>query len=246
MIQVLAEIPTDDDGADLGSIGLRLFDGTAERFWGGASWDVAGAGDWSTEAEVNANVATFDVSARRFGVVVNIVTADDRVTPTVESVLVLWRGPVDWVDDLLVDSLVGMFQDELWYIEDLALPPLEADSASIDLDDYTDESSLDFVGADAVFDHDADPNHLTDLLTSYDVGTRVLTLSAAIPAGNRPFLRMRTSPVVAWETAQDFTELGKLRHQAELVLGHWEDQLETKLAVGKMAATGRAAVTSKT
>lgn len=40
----------------------------------------------------------------------------------------------------------------------------------------------------------------------------------------------------------DLTELGKLRHQAELVLGHWEEQLETKLAVGKMATTGRAVV----
>jgi hypothetical protein len=210
MLQVVGETPVDEDGAAVTSIGLRLFDGTDERFWGGANWDVAGPGDWSTEAEVNANLATFDVSARKFGVVFNLATTDDRLTPTVLGALVLWRGPVDWVDDLLVDSLVGMFQDELTYVEDLALPPLEADASSIDLDDYVDEGELEFVGADAVFDHTADAEHATDLLTGYDVGTRVLTLASAIPAGNVPFLRMLVRPHVAWDTAQDFSEIGKL------------------------------------
>jgi hypothetical protein len=210
-IEVLATIPRDDAGVQLGSIGIRIYDGTAERFWDGATWAVAGPGNWNTEAEVNANLATFDVAtARKFGVVLNLVTTDDRFTPTVESVLVLWRGPIDWVDDLLVDSLVGVLQDDLTYIEDLALPPLPVDSSSIDLGDYSDEHSLEFTGADAVFDHEADPNHLVDLLSGYDVGTRVISLSSAISAGNRPFLRMLVRPTVAWETAQDFYELARL------------------------------------
>jgi hypothetical protein len=209
-IEVLSTIPTDDDGSELGSIGLRIYDGTDEMFWDGATWSVAGPGDWNTEAEVNANLPSFDVSSRRFAVVLNLVTIDDRVTPTVESVLVLWRGPVDWVDDVLRNSLVGTIQDELSSIEDLALPPLDSDSASIDLNDYTDEQSLEFDDADAVFDHDADPDHETDLLLSYDVPTKVLTLSAPIPAGNRPYLRMFVVPVVAWDTNQDFTELARL------------------------------------
>jgi hypothetical protein len=211
VVEVFATIPRDDAGNPLASVKLRLFDGTDERFWDGGTWAVAGPGDWSTEAEVNANLAAFDVvSSRRFAVVLNLETTDDRVTPEVECVLVLWRGPVDWVDDVLVDSLVGMLQDELTLIDDLALPPLEADSTSIDLNLYTDEHSLKFTGADAVFDHDADPDHLIDLLLGYDVGTRILTLSAPIPAGNRPFLRMTVDSTVAWETAQDFEELARL------------------------------------
>lgn len=204
MIQVLSTTPTGT------SVGLRLFDGTDERFWGGASWDVAGLGDWNTEAEINANIGSFDVSAKKFAIVLNLVTTDEKVTPTVEAVLVLWKGPIDWNQDVTLDSLLALFQDELTYIEDLALPPLAATSATIDLDDYTDESELDFVGADAVFDEDADPGHVTDLLSSYDAGTRVLTLSTAIPVGNRPFLRMIVRPNVAWDTHQDFGELGKL------------------------------------
>lgn len=211
LIEVFSTIPTDDLGVPLGSVGLRIFDGVNEFFWDGAAWVVGGVGDWNTETEINANIATFDVAtSRRFAIVLNLATTDDRVTPSIESVLVLWRGPVDWVDDVLVDSLVGVFQDDLRYVEDLALPPLEADSAAIDLKLYTDEHSLDVVGADAVFDHDADPGHLVDLLGSYDVGTKILSLSTAIPAGNRPFLRMEVSPTVSFETAQDFYELGKL------------------------------------
>lgn len=206
-LEVLEVISTTPTGT---SIGLRLFDGTDERFWGGSSWDVAGPGDWSTEAVVNANLATFDVSARKFAVVLNLVTTDEKVTPEVEIVKVLWRGPVDWNQDVVLDSLVATFQDELTYVEDLALPPLAATSASIDLDDYARESELTLVDADAVFDHDADPGHATDLLASYDAGTNVLTLSSAIPAGNRPFLRMIVRPSVAWDTHQDFGEFGKL------------------------------------
>lgn len=210
ILQVVGETPVDEDGAAVTSIGLRLFDGTNERFWGGSSWDVAGPGDWSTEAEVNANLASFDVSARRFGVVVNLATTDDRLTPTVECVLVLWRGPIDWVDDLLVDSLVGMLQDELVYVEDLALPPLEAAAATIDLDDYVDEHQLVIADADAVFDHANDPGHATNLLSGYTPATNELALSAPIPIGGVPFLRMIVRPHVAWDTGQDFYELGKL------------------------------------
>lgn len=211
LVEVFSTIPRDDDGNDLASVRLRLYDGSNELFWDGATWTIAGPGDWNEVAEINANLATFDVvSARKFALVFNLQTTDDRYTPEVDCALVLWRGPIDWVDDLLVDSLVGTIQDELVYIEDLALPPLEADSTSIDLGLYTDEHSLEITDADAVFDHDADPDHLVDLLGSYDAGTKVLTLSAAIPAGNRPFLRMFVRPVVAWETAQDFYELARL------------------------------------
>jgi len=40
----------------------------------------------------------------------------------------------------------------------------------------------------------------------------------------------------------ELTELGKLRHQVELVLGYWEEKQDTARALDKMAATGRAVV----
>jgi hypothetical protein len=210
MIQLTAVLPVDEDGAAVTSVGLRIFDGTDERWWNGAAWVVAGAGEWNTEAEVNANIAAFDVSARAFGVVFNLATTDDRFTPEVECFAVLWRGPIDWTDDLLIDSLVGVLQDELAYVEDVALPPLASASAVIDLDAYSDDHDLTYVDADAVFDHVNDPTHATDLLSSYNPTTRVLTLTTPIPIGGVPYLRMIVRPHVAWDTNQDFTELGKL------------------------------------
>jgi len=215
MLQVNASIPRDEDGNPLASVGLRLYDGTNERWWDGGTWAVAGAGNWNTEDEVNAHIQDFDVTARQFAVVLNLVTTDELVTPAVESVFVLWEGRVDWYDDLLLDSLTRTVQDEAIYTADFALPPLDVAGAAIDLNDYQDESPLDVVDVEAVFDHVADPYHRTDLLVSYNPGTRVVTLSASIPAGGVPFLRLRTRATVAWDTQQDFTEVG---HLPEVIL----------------------------
>ncbi len=207
IVQVNGTFPTGT------SVGLRLFDGTDERYWDGGAWAVAGASDWNTEAEVNANLASFDVeTSRQFAVVLNLVTTDDKVTPEVESVFVLWESEreIDWADDLLVDSLVATLQAELRLPVDQALPPLPSASASIDLDDYRGEDDLTVLDVTAVYDYTADPGRRVNLLSSYDSGTRVVTLTAPIPQGNKPYLRTEVDVHVAWDTSRDFSELGKL------------------------------------
>ena len=204
MLEVKATLP---EGT---AVKLRLFDGTTERFWNGAIWAAAGSGDWNTEAEVNAHLASFDVSARRFAVVLNLSSTDDRVTPEVESVLVLWQGAIDWVRDLVLDSLTAMFKEELEFTTELALPPLPAAASSLPLASYELEGFPEVAGIDAVFDHAGDPRHVVDFFSSYDPATRVVSLSAAIPAAGVPYLRLRARPVVALDTQQDFTEVGRL------------------------------------
>ena len=54
--------------------------------------------------------------------------------------------------------------------------------------------------------------------------------------------QQRQSTQAAGAAVAELSELGTRRHQAELVLGHWEERRETALALGKMAATGRAVV----
>lgn len=210
MLQLNSTIPYDEDGNALASVKLRLFDGTDERWWDGGSWAVAGAGEWNSEDEVNQNISSFDVSARQFAVVLNLQTTDDRVTPEVESVFVLWDGEVDWSQDIILDSLTRTVQEEAIFTDDAALPPLPAAASSIDLDDYVDESNLNVVDVEAVYDHVADPEHRTNLLSGYDPGTKVITLTAPIPIDGIPYLRMRVLAEVAWDTQQDFDEVGKL------------------------------------
>lgn len=207
MVQVFSETP---EGT---SVGLRIYDGTDEMWWDGAAWSVAGAGEWNTEAEINANVSTLDVSARKFAIVVNLATTDNKVTPIVELVKVLWEGPVDWIDDILLDSLVATIQDELGFVVDVALPPVSSAISNVDLDDYLSSgtgSNLNVTDVDAVFDDVNDPDHLTDLLSSYDSGTHAITLNSSVPIGAVLFIRLLVSPEVAWDTHQDFEEVSKV------------------------------------
>lgn len=204
MIQVFGTFPGGT------SAGFRIYDGTDELWWDGTSWSIAAAGEWNTEDEVNQNLSAFDVSARTFAVVVNLTTTDNRYTPEIELIRILWDGPVDWHDDILIDSLIGMFQDELTYIGDAALPPVSSAVSSITLGDYLTKSNLNVVGVDAVFDDLTDPNHLVDLLSGYDSGTGVITLNGSLPIGGIPFIRLFIAPEVAWSTHQDFEEVGKV------------------------------------
>jgi len=236
MIQVYATIPTDEDGLDLGSVGLRLYDGTDERYWDGGAWSVAGAGDWNTEAEVNQSIAQFDASARKFAVVVNLLSTDDRYTPAVTRVHVLWEGSVDWVQDAVLDSFTQTVQEEATYASDVAYPPLETAATELDLDDYVDEASAPVVGVEAAYDHDADPTHRVDLLDSYDDATHVVTFSSVIPLGNRPYLRLVRRAAVAWDTQQDFSEVGAL---PQVVLGDASSNRSARYPFGSAASVVR-------
>lgn len=205
MLQCFGNIPEDT------SIGFRLYDGTDEFYWDGGAWSVAAAGQWNDEATLNQNIESFDVAtSREWTVVVNLVTTDPNVTPTVHCIRMLWEGTIDWQDDLLIDSLVGMLQSELTYTTDFALAPLDSDSSSFDLNDYLGETNLNVVGVGAAYDDTVDPDHLVNLLDSYDSGTKVLGLNTTLVAGNQLFLRLEVAPEIAWDTHQDFEEVSKL------------------------------------
>lgn len=192
------------------SIGYRLFDGTTERWWNGSAWAVAGAGNWNTETELNAHIATYSAAARQFAVTFNLATTDPNVTPELQGLRVLWEGPIDWHDDILIDSLLGEYLAGLNFVCDASLPPLDAITTTVDLDDYLQRSTLDVVDLDAVFNDTLDPQHATNILGSYNAGTKLLTLSGSVAVGTRLFLRLLVRPSVSWSTHQDFEEVGKV------------------------------------
>ena len=211
MVQVNGSIPTDEDGNDLGTINLRLHDGTNEYYWDGGAWSVASSTDWNTLDEINQNIQSYDVvSTRKFGFVINLQTSDNRVTPIFESLFVLWQGNIDWSQDIILQSLTQTFQEEISYPVPFSLPSVVADTTTLDFDNYTLESDLNIQDVGAVYDHSADPNHINDLLDSYNPTTKEITLTSPILAGNIPYLRLNIAPEVAWQTHQDFEEVGKL------------------------------------
>jgi hypothetical protein len=210
MLQLNSTIPVDEDGVALATVKMRIYNGTNEMWWTGAAWAIAAAGEWNTEAEINANISTFDVTSRKFAIVLNLQTLDDKVTPDVESVFILWQGEIDWSQDIILNSLTKTVQEEASYFDDAALPPLPADSTTIDLDDYVDESNLNIIDVEAVYENVSDPYHLTNLLSSYNSSTKVITLNSTMLSGGVAYIRLKVLASVAWDTQQDFTEVGNL------------------------------------
>lgn len=205
LLQVDANLPTDT------SVGIRMWNGLVESWWNGSAWVVPTVGQWNTVAQVNAHLSIWDVKTRReFAVILNLRTTDDRVTPSVSLVSVLWEGDVDWYEDALIDSLTRTLREELDFRVETALPPLPSAVSSVDLDSYRDDSDLEVVAAEGVFDLTADPNRLTDLLSAYNPSTRVVTLTGSVLSGHVLLLLLRIRPHVAWDTSQDFSEVGKL------------------------------------
>ena len=193
------------------SVGFRLFDGTSERYHDGGSWRAPNPGEWNSIEELNANLPTYDVrSTREFAPVLNLRTSDDRVTPSVACLTILWEGTVDWYADVLLDSLTATYREALDFRAYLALPPPTSASASFDLDGYRDDAELQIVDVEEVYDAANDPERIEDLLQSYDPVTRVVTLSSPVPAGGTPYLVLRVRPTVAWDTSEDFTEIQRV------------------------------------
>lgn len=189
--------------------GFRLSDGTDEYWWDGGAWAVSTT-QWNTEVEVAANIPTFPVADQKLQVVVNLTTTDKARTPELVELKILWASDVEFLEDILYRSLVPALRDEVRPISDYLLGLGTGPTSSIDLNDFPLETPYNLVDIDSVFDHSADPKHLTDLLDSYDPGTKVITLSAPIPDENLGFVRFLYEPEVAVTTSQDYTEISKV------------------------------------
>lgn len=211
MLQLFTEEPKDSYGQIVTSTQVRIYDGTDDYYWDGAAWSVAGPGDWNDEGTFNANIALFNVLPNReFAITVNLKTTDREVTPTLKEIRVLMECRIDFMEDLIFRSLIPAIDDN---IQPLGNFPLNADptnpTSSIDLNEWRVDTNFNIVDIDAVYDFTADPELLTDLLSSYDVGTKIVTLTAPIPAGNIPFLLFRYKPEVIYTTHQDWIEVAK-------------------------------------
>jgi len=190
---------------------VRISDGTDHWYWDGGSWSVAGAGNWNTEGDFNANIQDFTIlPGRQFAIVVNLVTTDEYETPSVSEIRVLMEIRIDYLEDLIFRSLIPLIKSEIRPVANYALPALETDSSTIDLDDYELDTPFNITDVEAVFNHSTDPEFLTDILSSYDTGTKVVTLTTPILADEIPFILFRYAPEVSYTTHQDYFEVVKL------------------------------------
>lgn len=191
--------------------GFRLHDGTDQFWWNGSAWAV-NTTNWNTENEVAANISAFPTTAKKIRVAVRLTSSDNTKTPSLEMVKIGWKAKVKYLEDIIYRTLVPYFRG-LRPVTDYAFRVQFPGGSTLELGTAVDASGIPFnlIGVDSVFDHTSDPGHLTDLVSSYNPGTRQVTLSSSIPVGDYAFCQVIVEPEVSVHMAsQDFLEVEKV------------------------------------
>jgi hypothetical protein len=200
-IEVVADTPRRPGDPIVTSFQVRIHDGTDPLYWDGAAWSVASLeAHWNTEAEVNANLPAY--TGASLAVEVRLLTGDWELTPSLFRVKLSWTGKIiNTFDEVLNRGLLAGMQSGIRPVATHVV--LANGTATFDLDDTP--SSPAFVWTDvlAVYDYDSDPGRTTDLLSSYDSATKVVTLVSSPTSGNRLWIVARYAPLVAASTGED-------------------------------------------
>lgn len=205
MVQVFAYSP---EGT---SYQVRLYDGTDHYYWNGISWVVAGTSDWNTEAEINANIGSFNVLPnRRFAIVVNLITTDKYITPYVREIRVLMKLKISYLDDIIFRSLINKMSTDIRPVGNFPLPAVTSDTTEIDLNNYNLDTNFNITDIDSVYDYSSDSELLYDILDSYNPTTKIITLSSTILSGNIPFIIFKYAPKIVYTTDQDYIEVASI------------------------------------
>jgi hypothetical protein len=185
----------------------KLNDGTNDMYWDGGTWSVAGATDWNDEATVASNIETFPATTKSLGLVINLVTTDPSVTPTLKQIDVLMLCDVDYIRSLVADSLIPSLREGMRFTVDFAM--MAPGGTAVNLRDI--ETPHNITGIHAVYDHTMDSNHFTNLYSSYETDSKTVFLSSSVSRGNKLWIEFISEPEVYLNFgSQDYTEVSKV------------------------------------
>lgn len=201
------EISTKPTGT---AIDWKLNDGTDDRYWNGSTWAIAAAGNWNAEADIADNISTFPFTSRTIRPIARLSTTDKTQTPILKEYKILIQAQFDWWMDF-VDSVCTRIQADFGFITEHEADHIGGDSFNIEADRaFTPEQPYNITGIDAVYNHDDDSGHDTDLLSSFDSVTKKVTLTGTLPAGTSLWARYIISPeIVVNFTNSDYVEIGR-------------------------------------
>jgi len=201
------------------TLGFKVKTTAGNRYWDGGAWVVAGLSDWSTEAEINANLDTFPIATignKSIGFVVNLVTTDKTLTPEVKELKLVGEFELEPLDDLVYNSLIRKLNTEFRSNSVLRFPSTGLIS-SIDLDTVLENKGYNITGIRAVYNLTDDPLKLSNLFDSYTPGAvrqdgftndpGVVTFTSAIPAARLVEVQFKYVPEIYVRMGQDFFEV---------------------------------------
>ncbi len=189
------------------SLGFRLSDGTDEFFWNGSNWEV-NVVDWNIEDEVSANIADYPTTSKKLQIVINLVTTNAGYTPIVNEIRVLYESIIDFQDDLIYNSIVPALRT----VNPIADFPIVMTSTTdqIDLNNFPLQTPYKIVDVDSCFNYTDDPEKATDIFSSYNTGTKVITLAGAVDSGKTVWIKFIYEPIVAVATDQEYAEVSEI------------------------------------
>jgi hypothetical protein len=203
------EVHPRDVDADIATpIRYRLGDGTTEYHWNGAAW-VASSTLWNTEAEVAAGMPAFPIAQQKLRITANLSTDDSRYTPALSAIKVLYATDVVFQEDLIYRSLVRSLRETIRPVADWPVTML-ADGATFDLDSTKLDTPYNVTNVVGAYATDTDPNRLSNLLSSYNPTTKVVTLVSPLTEGDELWLQFQYEPEVSTHTSRDYIEIGKV------------------------------------
>jgi len=192
-------------GTVVTSLGFRLSrDGATQLWWNGAAWTAAAPGQWNTEAEICSHIAAF--TGQSIQVIVNLKTSDGAFTPEVRAVKLLWNSDIEFQQEYIARSMIPAMREEILPISEYAVD-LTSASTTIDLKKI--ETPYDIVSIDSVYNLTNDPTKQTNIFSSYNSATKVVTFTS-VGAGKRVLIRFVYAPSVVIIQSQDFAELSQI------------------------------------
>lgn len=198
-VEVIANVPENTH------IDVRVHDGSDPLWWNGAAWAVAGAGDWNTEAELNANLSDYDGDS--LAIEVRLRTDLDTVTPSLASIGLAWTGEaINWLKSWIYDGIVESLKANLR--PTTAIPVDGNGTDEFDLDGYDLGAGYRITEVVEAYNHTSDPRHRINILTGY-AGT-VATLSEVVPEGDTLFMLARYAPQISVTTSPDYVDKARV------------------------------------
>jgi hypothetical protein len=197
----------DDLGEDITELGFRLSDGINEYRYNGAAWEV-NTTDWNTESEISNNISTFTVDNKSIQVILNLYTTSDEATPKVSEIKILYSSDIKHHEDYIYRTFVRQLRQGLRPISD-HIVKLNTDTNTVDLSsaEYAPDSSYNIVGIDAIFNHDDDSEHWSDLFSSFDVATKIITLTSTLSADTNVWIQFIYEPKITVNESSEYEEV---------------------------------------
>lgn len=199
MVQVWATVPTGT------TLAYRVRTPTGDLYWTGAAW-AAATTQWNTLAELQAGFPS--LTAGDIRLVYSMTTTDLYATPEVSRVIVVYEVDVpSWHEEWLFRVLVAALKASVRTTADVVLD-WPATGATVTFDPATIEEPPGTGQVIAAAYTAAAP--WTDVLSSYNPTTHLVTLTAPATAGDAITLRIQCTPIVAFATHPDYNEVSAL------------------------------------